>query len=75
MNEIKIAKEQRPAVAVVGDAFGCMHIMLEGRTFITINYLAPWVDNRSMRSLASQIVRLLNGDEGPACATTGDNNA
>ena len=61
MNEIKIAKEIKPEIKVMGDAFGGTHILLDGRVFITINYLAPWIDNAGMRSLANDIVNLLGG--------------
>lgn len=61
MKEIKIAKEIKPEIKVMGDAFGGTHILLDGRVFITINYLAPWIDNAGMRSLANDIVNLLGG--------------
>ena len=61
MDEIKIAQEVRPEISIVGDAFGGTHILLDGRTFITINYMAPWIDNAGIRSLSNDIVKLLQG--------------
>lgn len=61
MKEVKIVKEIKPDIKVLGDAFGGTHILLNGRLFITINYIAPWIDNAGMRSLANDIVKLLGG--------------
>ena len=61
MKEVKIAKEIKPEIKVLGDAFGGTHILLNGREFIVINYIAPWIDNAGMRSLANDIVKLLEG--------------
>ena len=61
MKEVKIVKEIKPEIKVLGDAFGGTHILLNGREFIVINYIAPWIDNAGMRSLANDIVKLLEG--------------
>lgn len=61
MDEIKIVKEIKPEISIIGDAFGGMNIMLDGRRFITISYLSPWIDNAGMRSLANDIVKLIGG--------------
>lgn len=61
MKEVKIVKEVKPEIKVLGDAFGGTHILLNGRLFITINYITPWIDNAGMRSLSSDIVKLLEG--------------
>lgn len=61
MKEVKIAKEVKPEIKVLGDAFGGTHILLNGRLFITINYITPWIDNAGMRSLSNDIVKLLEG--------------
>lgn len=61
MKEIKIVKEVKPEIKVLGDAFGGTHILLNGRLFITINYITPWIDNAGMRSLSNDIVKLLEG--------------
>lgn len=65
---IQIAKETKPEVHCIGDAFGSMHIMLDGRAFITINYIAPWIDNAGMRGLSEKIMAIVKGEEGPSCA-------
>lgn len=62
MKEVKIAKEVKPEIKVLGDAFGGTHILLNGRLFITINYITPWIDNAGMRSLSNDIVKLLEGN-------------
>ena len=59
--EPKIVKEIKPEIKVLSDAFGGNHILLNGRVFITINYIAPWIDNAGMRSLANDIVNLIGG--------------
>lgn len=59
--EPTLVKEIKPEIKVLGDAFGGTHILLDGKVFITINYLAPWIDNAGMRSLANDIVKLLGG--------------
>lgn len=61
MREVKIVKEIKPEIKVLGDAFGGTHILLNGREFIVINYIAPWIDNAGMRSLTNDIVKLLEG--------------
>lgn len=61
MKEIKIAKEVKPEIKILNDAFGGTHILLNGRLFITINYITPWIDNAGMRSLSNDIVKLLEG--------------
>ena len=61
MKEIKIVKEVKPEIKTLGDAFGGTHILLNGRLFITINYITPWIDNAGMRSLSNDIVKLLEG--------------
>lgn len=61
MKEIKIVKEVKPEIKILGDAFGGTHILLNGRLFITINYITPWIDNAGMRSLSNDIVKLLEG--------------
>ena len=63
--EIKIVEEIKPEIKILNDAFGGTHILLNGRVFVTINYLSPWVDNAGMRSLANKIVKLL---EPTSCA-------
>lgn len=62
MKEVKIVKEVKPEIKVLGDAFGGTHILLNGRLFITINYITPWIDNAGMRSLSNDIVKLLEGN-------------
>lgn len=62
MKEVKIVKEVKPEIKVLGDAFGGTHILLNGRLFITINYITPWIDNAGMRSLSNNIVKLLKGN-------------
>lgn len=61
MKEIKIVKEVKPEIKILNDAFGGAHILLNGRLFITINYITPWIDNAGMRSLSNDIVKLLEG--------------
>lgn len=61
MKEIKIVKEVKPEIKILNDAFGGTHILLNGRLFITINYITPWIDNAGMRSLSNDIVKLLEG--------------
>lgn len=61
MKEIKIVKEVKPEIKILGDAFGGTHILLNGRLFITINYITPLIDNAGMRSLSNDIVKLLEG--------------
>ena len=61
MKEVQIVKEVKPEIKVLGDAFGGTHILLNGRVFITINYISPWIDNAGMRNLANDIVKLLKG--------------
>lgn len=61
MKEVQIVKELKPDIQILGDAFGGTHILLNGRQFITINYIAPWIDNAGMRSLSNDIVKLLEG--------------
>lgn len=68
MDEIKIVREEKPNVQVMSDAFGGSHILINGRVFITINYIAPWIDNMGMRSLTNDIVSLVKGENGPSCA-------
>ena len=59
MKEVQIVKEAKPDIQVLGDAFGGTHILLNGRSFIIINYITPWIDNAGMRSLSNDIVKLL----------------
>lgn len=59
MKEVQIVKEAKPNIQVLGDAFGGTHILLNGRSFIIINYITPWIDNAGMRSLSNDIVKLL----------------
>ena len=61
----QIVEEIKPEIKILGDAFGGTHILLNGRVFVTINYLSPWIDNAGMRSLANNIVKLL---EPTSCA-------
>jgi putative transcriptional regulator len=61
MKEVKIVKEVKPNIQVLGDAFGGTYILLDGKVFITMNYLSPWIDNAGMRSLANDIVKLISG--------------
>ena len=59
--EPKIVKEIKPEIKVLGDIFGGNNILLDGKVFITINYIAPWIDNAGMLSLTNDIVKLLGG--------------
>lgn len=60
---IKITKEAKPSVQLLSDAFGSNHIVLDGRVFITINYIPHWIDNAGMRSLSEKIVAIVKGEE------------
>ena len=68
MNEVTIAKEVKPKIELLSDAFGGNHIVIEGRVFITINYVSPWIDNAGMRSLSKKIIAILEGEDGSSCA-------
>jgi putative transcriptional regulator len=67
MEQITIVKEVKPDIKLLSDAFGGNHIVIDGRIFITINYLAPWIDNAGMRSLSSKIIAILKGKDGSSC--------
>lgn len=68
MEQITIVKEVKPDIKLLSDAFGGNHIVIDGRVFITINYLAPWIDNAGMRSLSNKIIAILKGKDGSSCA-------
>ena len=70
MEHIQIAREEKPNVALLHDAWGSSHIVLNGRVFITINYIAPWIDNAGMRDLSNKIMAIVKGEDGPNCAVT-----
>lgn len=68
MEHIQIAREEKPNFQILSDAFGSRHIALNGRIFITINYVAPWIDNAGIRSLSERILEIVKGEESPNCA-------
>lgn len=70
MSEVTIAREIKPKIELLSDAFGGNHIVIEGRVLVTINYVAPWIDNAGMRSLSNKIIAILNGEDGPSSASS-----
>jgi len=68
MDKITIVEEVKPKIELLSDAFGGNHIVMNGRVFITINYISPWIDNAGMRSLSKKIMAILQNDDGPSCA-------
>jgi len=68
MDKITIVEEVKPKIELLSDAFGGNHIVMNGRVFITINYISPWIDNAGMRSLSKKIMAILQNDNGPSCA-------
>lgn len=50
---------------VLSDAFGNRHLVLDGRIFITINCMPPYIDKVAVKNLAEKIALLINGNEGP----------
>ena len=60
---VQMVRESQPKASLLFDIFGRQHIVVEGRVFITINYLPQVIDNAGMRSLSAKILGLVNGDE------------
>lgn len=52
----------KPHIAALSDIFGGINIMVDGREFITINYLPPYIDNAGMRKLSNNILRMIGGE-------------
>lgn len=55
-------EETKPHIAALNDIFGGISIVIDGREFIKINYLAPYIDNRGMRSLSNKILQMIGGE-------------
>jgi hypothetical protein len=52
----------KPHIDALSDIFGGISIMVDGREFIKINYIAPYIDNAGMRSLSNKILRMIGGE-------------
>ena len=59
VNYKTVERDQNHKIELLFDAFGGQHIMVNGRSFITINYLAQYIDNAGMRNLTNNILKLL----------------
>lgn len=58
-----VEQDRKQDIQLMFDAFGSHHIMVNGRTFITINYIAQHIDNAGMRSLSGKILSIVKGDQ------------
>ena len=58
-----VMQKRKPNIQLLGDAFGGNHIVVDGRVFITINYIAQYIDNSGMRTLSNKILELINGEK------------
>ena len=63
VNYKPVERDQNHKIELLFDAFGRHHIMVNGRSFITINYLAQYIDNAGMRSLSSKILAFVKEDK------------
>ena len=63
VNYKPVERDQNHKIELLFDAFGGQHIMVNGRSFITINYLAQYIDNAGMRSLSSKILAFVKEDK------------
>ena len=52
----------KPHIGITSDIWGKTYVMVDGRALVQINYLAPYIDNAGVRSLAVNIAKMLGAN-------------